>query len=51
MVRRVFRGKMEDGQLMNSDLTLNELSRVEEAFLRTLAGILHDRITYPEEKP
>ncbi len=51
MVRRVFRGKMEDGQLMNSDLTLNELSRVEEAFLRTLAGILHDRITYPEEEP
>lgn len=51
MVRRVFRGKMEDGQLMNSDLTLNELSRVEEAFLRTLAGILHDRITYPKEEP
>jgi len=51
MVRRVFRGKMEDGQLMNSDLTLNELSRVEDAFLRTLAGILHDRITYPEEEP
>ena len=51
MVRRVFRSKMEDGQLMNSDLTLNELSRVEEAFLRTLAGILHDRITYPKEEP
>ena len=50
MVRRVIRNKMEDGQLMNSDLTLNELSRVEEAFLQTFAGILHDRITYPEEK-
>ena len=50
MVHRVIRGKMEDGQLVNSDLTLNELNRVEESFLQTFAGILHDRITYPEEE-
>lgn len=50
MVHRVIRGKMEDGQLVNCDLTLNELSRVEESFLQTFAGILHDRITYPKEE-
>ncbi len=49
MVHRVIRGKLEDGQLMNCDLTLSELSRVEESFLQTFAGILHDRITYPKE--
>ena len=50
MVHRVIRGKMEDGQLVNCDLTLNELARVEESFLQTFAGILHDRITYPKEE-
>ena len=50
MVHRVIRGKMEDGQLVNCDLTLNELSRVEESFLQTFAGILHDRIIYPKEE-
>lgn len=51
MVHRVIRGKMEDGQFVNCDLTLSELSRVEESFLQTFAGILHDRITYPKEEP
>ena len=50
MVHRVIRGKMEDGQLYSCDLTLNELNRVEESFLQTFAGILHDRITYPKEE-
>ena len=50
MVHRVIRGKMEDGQLVNCQLTLSELSRVEESFLQTFAGILHDRIPYPKEE-
>ena len=50
MVHRVIRGKTEDGQLTNCNLTLGELSRVEESFLQTFAGILHDRISYPEEE-
>lgn len=50
MVHRVIRGKMEDGQLVNCDLTLSDLSRVEESFLQTFAGILHDRISYPKEE-
>ena len=49
MVHRVIRGKMEDGQLIHCDLTLSELNQVEESFLQTFAGILHDRITYPKE--
>ena len=50
MVHRVIRGKMEDGQLTGCNLTINELSRVEESFLQTFQGILHDRITYPKEE-
>ena len=51
MVHRVIRGKMEDGQLVNCQLTLADLAKVEESFLQTFAGILHDRITYPQEEP
>ena len=49
MYRQTGPYRMEDGQLVNCDLTLNELNRVEESFLQTFAGILHDRITYPKE--
>ena len=51
MAHRVIRGKMEDGQLVNCDLTLSQLARVEESFLQTFTGILHDRIAYPKEEP
>ncbi|MBQ7279042.1 MAG: HDIG domain-containing protein [Clostridia bacterium] len=51
MVAKVFQGKLEDGQLAACPLTLSEMSRVQEAFLKTLTGILHDRISYPKEEP
>ncbi len=48
MVERIVQGVLADGQLDECDLTLKNLARIREAFLRLLAGIHHHRIAYPE---
>ncbi len=50
MVHNVVKGKIDDNQFYNCPITLQELSRVETAFLGTFTGIMHDRITYPDEE-
>ncbi|MCG8454694.1 MAG: hypothetical protein MI919_00325, partial [Holophagales bacterium] len=47
VLRAVFDDCLEDGQLDRTDLTLGDLKRVEEAFLRVLVNIHHRRIDYP----
>lgn len=49
MVRRMFKEKLDDGQLDQSDLTLKELDKIVEAFVYILSGIYHQRIEYPEK--
>ncbi|MGC4048095.1 MAG: HDIG domain-containing protein [Armatimonas sp.] len=39
--------KRADGQLDDSELTLRDLSIVQDVFTRTLTGTLHARIAYP----
>lgn len=48
IVERVVQTAFSDGQLDQCDLTLRDLGRIREAFLRVLAGIYHHRISYPE---
>lgn len=48
MVQKIIQGKVDDGQLEDSQLTLRELKEVRKTFTRILAGILHERIQYPE---
>lgn len=50
MVHRIIWSKLnpEDNQLANAPLTLAELTEIEKSFLRTFAGIMHDRIEYPD---
>ncbi|MDP4088357.1 MAG: HD family phosphohydrolase [Bacillota bacterium] len=50
MVNNLFKDKLNDGQLNGSDLTFNELEIIKKTFLKTLSGIYHQRIEYPEEK-
>ncbi len=38
---------LHDGQLDETDLTLSDLRKVEEAFLRVLTNIYHRRVDYP----
>jgi hypothetical protein len=39
--------RLLDGQLDESDLTLNDLRVIEESFVRTLTTMYHNRIKYP----
>lgn len=49
-IAKLVKGKMEAGQLDNSDLTLRELRIIQESFVTTLAGYYHSRIKYPNQK-
>lgn len=48
MVNNIIKGKLNDGQLDNCDLTLKDLNNIREAFLQGLSGIYHERIEYPK---
>jgi hypothetical protein len=39
--------RVESGQLDDAPLTLSQLERVKEEFVRVLSGIHHNRIDYP----
>ena len=39
--------KISDGQLDDSELSLRDISRIENAFVTVLSGAFHERIEYP----
>jgi putative nucleotidyltransferase with HDIG domain len=47
LVQRVVNSVFMDGQLDECDLTLRDLQRINDAFVRTLIAIHHHRIQYP----
>ncbi|KEO83808.1 HD family phosphohydrolase [Tumebacillus flagellatus] len=48
VIHKIVKDRLNDGQLDECDLTLKDLDKVSDAFLRTLNGIYHARIEYPE---
>jgi hypothetical protein len=48
MVRERIERVFSDGQLDECELTLHDLNRIAENFIRILNGIFHHRIEYPE---
>lgn len=46
-IERLIRGKLEDGQLSSSPLTLHDIDGICEAFSKVLSGVFHERIEYP----
>ncbi|NLK43291.1 MAG: HDIG domain-containing protein [Tissierellia bacterium] len=50
MVRKVVKGKLNDGQLDECDITLKEIEIVIDSFVKVLTGIYHDRIEYPKSE-
>ncbi len=48
LVKNMIQKKFMDGQLEECQLTLKDLSRIEETFIRILLGIYHQRIEYPK---
>ncbi|MFH1355395.1 MAG: HDIG domain-containing metalloprotein, partial [Candidatus Omnitrophota bacterium] len=49
VVHKIINNKFIDGQLDECDLTLKNLEKIAEVFIRLLGGIYHSRITYPEK--
>ena len=46
-IERLVRGKLEDGQLSDSPLSLSDIDQICEAFSGILKGVYHERIEYP----
>lgn len=47
LVVRICQGKLNDGQLDLCRLTLGEIDRVQQEFVKALSAIYHERIEYP----
>jgi hypothetical protein len=47
MIQRIFQATIQDGQLIECDITLKELYEVAQAFERVITGMHHHRIEYP----
>ena len=47
-IERLVRGKLEDGQLSDSPITLRDIDEICAAFSDALRGVFHERIEYPE---
>ena len=51
-IRFIIRGKLNDGQLAESELSIRDVSVIEQSFFRVLKGMYHERIAYPKpEEP
>ena len=48
LIRKLVRGKLNDGQLDASNLTFNDLDKICSAFSTVLTGVFHERIEYPD---
>jgi cyclic-di-AMP phosphodiesterase PgpH len=46
IVHRIIESKRNDGQLNDSNLTLNDLQKIEEIFIDIFKGLFHPRIDY-----
>ncbi|RKY76259.1 phosphohydrolase, partial [candidate division KSB1 bacterium] len=47
LVNKIVDQKFSDGELDESPLTLRDLEKIKEAFVKILAGIYHTRVEYP----
>ena len=50
IIENIIRGKLTDGQLANSQLSIHDVSLIEKSFYRVLKGMYHERIAYPAPK-
>jgi hypothetical protein len=48
LVERIFKYKMDENQLINSDLTLRDLTQLKKIFKKKLMNMYHVRIEYPK---
>ncbi|MDR2650219.1 MAG: HDIG domain-containing protein [Clostridiales bacterium] len=46
-IKRLIRAKLDDGQLLDSGLSIKDLDLITKAFFRVFKGMYHERIEYP----
>ncbi|NBD22853.1 HD family phosphohydrolase [Paenibacillus glycinis] len=49
MIHKIIKGRLEDDQFNECDLTLKELEKIAQTLKETIIGIFHSRIEYPED--
>lgn len=49
-IQKLIQGKLQDGQLNNSPITLRDIEDICDAFCTVLNGVFHERIEYPDVK-
>ncbi|CAI8266245.1 MAG: Cyclic-di-AMP phosphodiesterase PgpH [Opitutia bacterium UBA7350] len=49
LIDKIFRDRIEDGQLDDCPLTFQELNKIRESFVYTLLNMLHSRVEYPKD--
>ncbi|MCL2356950.1 MAG: HDIG domain-containing protein [Defluviitaleaceae bacterium] len=49
-IRSIIRGKFNDDQLAESQLSIKDIAVIEQSFFRVLKGMYHERIAYPTAK-
>lgn len=49
MIHKIIKGRLEDDQFNECDLTLKELEAIAQTMKETVIGIFHSRIEYPED--
>jgi len=47
LIKRIVQSKLDDGQLNESDLTLNDIEKIIRSFTQVLSSLYHTRIEYP----
>lgn len=47
LIKRIVQSKLDDGQLSESNLTLNDIEKITKSFVQVLTGLYHSRIEYP----
>lgn len=50
VVQEIVRKRLLDGQLDECDINFRELATIEKSLIKSLCGIYHARIEYPEER-
>ena len=49
LVKEIIQKNLESGQLEECDLTLKDLDKIGDSFARTLTGMFHTRVEYPDD--
>jgi hypothetical protein len=49
LIDLIFKERIEDGQLDDTDLTFRDLRQIKETFLQMLLGVYHVRVKYPDQ--